>query len=200
MSDELPVMEEFFTIQGEGKYSGTPAYFIRLGGCDVGCVWCDVKESWDVEMHPKHKVSDIINRVNHGAADLVVITGGEPAMYDLTELCKGLTSIGKTIAIETSGCYQLKGALNWYTFSPKKFKKPIKEAYEKANELKVVIYHKSDFEWAMDHAKKVNEDCLLYIQPEWSKRDQLMDEIVTFVKRNKGWKISLQTHKYMNIP
>ena len=132
MSDELPVMEEFFTIQGEGKYTGTPAYFIRLGGCDVGCVWCDVKESWDVEMHPKHKVSDIINRVNHGAADLVVITGGEPAMYDLTELCKGLTSIGKTITIETSGCYQLKGALNWYTFSPKKFKKPIKEAYEKA--------------------------------------------------------------------
>ena len=200
MSDELPVMEEFFTIQGEGKYSGTPAYFIRLGGCDVGCVWCDVKESWDAELHPQCKVSDIINRVNHGDADLVVITGGEPAMYDLSELCKGLTSIGKTIAIETSGCYQLKGALNWYTFSPKKFKKPIKEAYEKANELKVVIYHKSDFEWAMDHAKKVNEDCLLYIQPEWSKRDQLMDEIVTFVKRNKGWKISLQTHKYMNIP
>lgn len=200
MADELPIMEEFFTIQGEGKYTGTPAYFIRLGGCDVGCVWCDVKESWDAESHPSCKVSDIINRAGQVNTDLVVITGGEPAMYDLSILCNGLRSIGKTISIETSGCYPLKGSLNWYTFSPKKFKKPINEAYEKANELKVVIFHKSDFDWAIDHAKKVNQDCLLYIQPEWSKKDQLMDEIVTFVKRNKGWKISLQSHKYMNIP
>ncbi|MDG2153287.1 MAG: 7-carboxy-7-deazaguanine synthase QueE [Crocinitomicaceae bacterium] len=200
MSDELPVMEEFLTIQGEGKYTGTPAYFIRLGGCDVGCVWCDVKESWDAKIHPYCKVSDIINRARQADTDLVVITGGEPAMYDLSKLCDELRSIGKTISIETSGCYPLKGAVNWYTFSPKKFKEPIKEAYEKANELKVVIFHKSDFKWAIDHATKVNIDCLLYIQPEWSKKDQLMNEIVTFVKRNKGWKISLQTHKYMNIP
>ena len=121
-------------------------------------------------------------------------------MYDLSNLCDGLRSIGKTISIETSGCYPLKGSLHWYTFSPKKFKKPINEAYEKANELKVVIYHKSDFDWAIDHAKKVNQDCLLYIQPEWSKKNQLMNEIVAFTKRNKGWKISLQSHKYMNIP
>lgn len=200
MSDELPVMEEFFTIQGEGKYTGTPAYFIRLGGCDVGCVWCDVKESWDAESHPSCKVSDLVHRAGQVDADLVVITGGEPAMYDLSNLCDGLRSIGKTISIETSGCYPLKGSLHWYTFSPKKFKKPINEAYEKANELKVVIYHKSDFDWAIDHAKKVNQDCLLYIQPEWSKKDQLMNEIVAFTKRNKGWKISLQSHKYMNIP
>lgn len=200
MADELPVMEEFFTIQGEGKYTGTPAYFIRLGGCDVGCVWCDVKESWDAENHPSFKVSDLVHRAGQVDADLVVITGGEPAMYDLSNLCDGLRSIGKTISIETSGCYPLKGSLHWYTFSPKKFKKPINEAYEKANELKVVIYHKSDFDWAIDHAKKVNQDCLLYIQPEWSKKDQLMNEIVAFTKRNKGWKISLQSHKYMNIP
>lgn len=200
MADKLPVMEEFFTIQGEGKYTGTPAYFIRLGGCDIGCVWCDVKESWNAEDHPSCKVSDLVHRAGQVDTDLVVITGGEPAMYDLSNLCDGLKSIGKTISIETSGCYPLKGSLHWYTFSPKKFKKPNNEAYKKADELKVVIYHKSDFDWAIDHAKKVNQDCLLYIQPEWSKKDQLMNEIVAFTKRNKGWKISLQSHKYMNIP
>lgn len=200
MTDDLPIMEEFLTIQGEGKYTGTPAYFVRLGGCDVGCVWCDVKESWNADIHPKSSVNDIINRVTKENSDLIVLTGGEPAMYDLSELCKGLKSQGKTIAIETSGCYPLKGAVDWYTFSPKKFKKPIEEAYRKAQELKVVIYHKSDFDWAIEHAKKVNSECLLYIQPEWSKKDQLISEIVAFTKRNKGWKISLQTHKYMNIP
>jgi len=200
MTDELPIMEEFLTIQGEGRYTGTPAYFIRLGGCNVGCVWCDVKESWDAKAHPKCRISEIIKRVSQVDSDLVVITGGEPAMYDLSKLCIELKSLGKKIAIETSGCYALHGSLDWYTFSPKKFKSPIEEAYEKADELKVVLYHKSDFEWAMEHAKKVKENCLLYIQPEWSKKEQLMPEIVDFIKRNKGWKISLQTHKYMNIP
>lgn len=193
-------MEEFLTIQGEGYHTGTPAYFIRLGGCDVGCVWCDVKDSWDAKRHPKLSVDEILKQVNRVDSNFIVLTGGEPAMYDLTELCRGLNSLHKTIAIETSGCYSLKGEVDWYTFSPKKFKKPVEEAYRKANELKVIIYHKSDFNWALEHAEKVNKDCLLYIQPEWSKKDVLMDQIVEFTKRNKGWKISLQTHKFMNIP
>jgi len=200
MSDKLPVMESFLTIQGEGFHSGTPAYFVRFGGCDVGCVWCDVKESWDASNHPLFTISEIINQINDSNAELVVLTGGEPAMYDLIELNKEIKRLNKTIAIETSGCYALSGKVDWYTFSPKKFKKPVEEAYQKANELKVVIYHKSDLEWALEHAKKVSNDCLLYLQPEWSKKDTLMDEIIAFTKRNKGWKISLQTHKYMNIP
>jgi organic radical activating enzyme len=196
----FPIMEEFLTIQGEGFYSGRPAYFIRLGGCDVGCIWCDVKESWDAENHPLHSTEQIVNRVKKIDTDFIVLTGGEPAMYDLSEICKALKALNKTIAIETSGAYSLKGQLDWYTFSPKKFKKPIPEAYDKADELKVVIYHKSDFRWAEKHAEKVKDQCLLYMQPEWSKKDELMDEIISFVKRNKGWRISLQTHKFMNIP
>jgi organic radical activating enzyme len=193
-------MEEFLTIQGEGFYAGRPAYFIRLGGCDVGCVWCDVKESWDGDKHPLHSTEQIIDRVKCIDTDFIVLTGGEPAMYDLSEICSALKDLNKTIAIETSGCYPLRGAIDWYTFSPKKFKKPIPEAYNKANELKVVIYHRSDFRWAVKHAEQVNEDCLLYMQPEWSKKEELMDEIISFVKSNKGWRISLQTHKFMNIP
>jgi len=200
MSDKLPVMENFLTIQGEGYHTGTPAYFVRFGGCDVGCVWCDVKESWDASNHPLFTISEILIQINDSNAELVVLTGGEPAMYDLSELNKQIKKLKKTIAIETSGCYDLNGEVDWYTFSPKKFKKPVEEAYQKANELKVVIYHKSDLEWALQHAKKVKKDCLLYLQPEWSKKDTLMDEIIAFTKRNKGWKISLQTHKYMNIP
>jgi organic radical activating enzyme len=199
-TQNFPIMEEFLTIQGEGFYSGRPAYFIRLGGCDVGCVWCDVKESWDAENHPLHSTEQIVNRVKKIDTDFIVLTGGEPAMYDLSEICKALKALNKTIAIETSGAYSLKGQLDWYTFSPKKFKKPIPEAYDKADELKVVIYHKSDFRWAEKHAEKVKDQCLLYMQPEWSKKDELMDEIISFVKRNKGWRISLQTHKFMNIP
>ena len=199
-TQNFPIMEEFLTIQGEGFYAGRPAYFIRLGGCDVGCVWCDVKESWDGEKHPLHSTEQIIDRVKSIETDFIVLTGGEPAMYDLSEICKELKALNKTVAIETSGAYSLKGQLDWYTFSPKKFKKPIPEAYDKADELKVVIYHKSDFRWAQKHAEKVKEQCLLYMQPEWSKKDELMDEIISFVKRNKGWRISLQTHKFMNIP
>tara|TARA_Y100001978_G_C23702869_1_gene442429 strand:- start:7647 stop:8252 length:606 start_codon:yes stop_codon:yes gene_type:complete len=199
-TQNFPIMEEFLTIQGEGFYSGRPAYFIRLGGCDVGCVWCDVKESWDANNHHVNSTEEIIARVKNIDSDFIVLTGGEPAMYDLSEICKGLKALNKTVAIETSGTYPLKGKLDWYTFSPKKFKKPIPEAYEKANELKVVIYHKSDFRWAQKHAEKVKKQCLLYMQPEWSKKDDLMDEIISFVKRNKGWRISLQTHKFMNIP
>jgi organic radical activating enzyme len=195
-----PVMETFYTIQGEGYYSGRPAYFIRLGGCDVGCVWCDVKESWDAESHPNTTVEELILGIQENGAQFCVITGGEPAMYDIKHLIDELHRHKIEVAIETSGCYPLNGMVDWYCFSPKKFKAPVPEAYEKANELKVVIYHKSDFQWALDHAKKVNDHCKLYLQPEWSKEAQILPLIIDFVKENPKWNISLQTHKYMHIP
>ncbi|MCC6702908.1 MAG: radical SAM protein [Fluviicola sp.] len=193
-------MEHFYTIQGEGKFTGNAAYFIRLGGCDVGCVWCDVKESWDASIHPQMSVSELLNEVEKHPGNFVVLTGGEPAMYDLHPLVDALQAAGKTVAIETSGSYDLLGKVDWYTFSPKKFKAPVSDAYQKANELKVVIYHKSDFEWAETHAQQVNDDCLLYLQPEWSKQERLLPELVDYVKNNPKWRISLQTHKYLNIP
>lgn len=195
-----PVMEHFYTLQGEGKYTGTSAYFIRLGGCDVGCVWCDVKESWDAENHPKMSVEELTGIVSLYPGELVVITGGEPAMYDLTVLVDALHSIGKYVAIETSGTNDLSGDVDWYTFSPKKFKAPVEEAYLKASELKIVIFHKSDLAWAEGHSQKVNENCVLYLQPEWSKREQLLPTIIEYVKNHPKWKISLQTHKYLEIP
>ena len=193
-------MEHFFTIQGEGKYSGKAAYFIRIAGCDVGCVWCDVKESWDKEQHALLSISEIIENVVKSNADFVVLTGGEPAMYDLRPLVDQLKSLGIMVAIETSGCYQLKGEVDWYCFSPKKFKAPCDEAYIKANELKVIVSHPSDLEWATTHALKVSTNCQLYLQPEWSKSEKLLPLIIEFVKSNQRWKISLQTHKFMNIP
>lgn len=195
-----PVMEHFYTLQGEGKYTGTSAYFIRLGGCDVGCVWCDVKESWDADIHPKMSAEELKNIAAQYPGELVVITGGEPAMYDLTVLVDALHSIGKYVAIETSGTGQLAGDVDWYTFSPKKFKAPVDEAYTKASELKIVIFHKSDLAWAEDHSLKVNENCVLYLQPEWSKKEQLLPAIIEYVKNHPKWKISLQTHKYLEIP
>lgn len=195
-----PVMEHFYTLQGEGKYTGNAAYFIRLGGCDVGCVWCDVKESWDADVHPKMSVSELIDTIATFPVKHIVITGGEPAMYDLNPLLNSLKENGYYVAIETSGAHPLQGQVDWYTFSPKKFKEPVEEAYSKASELKVVIYHKSDFDWALDHAQKVHSDCLLYIQPEWSKQERLLPDIIAFVKEHPNWKLSLQTHKYLNIP
>ncbi len=196
----LPVMERFYTIQGEGRYSGRAAYFVRLAGCDVGCVWCDVKESWDAEIHPLLTIDEIIEEIKLTPTEFVVITGGEPAIYDLTTLVDRLHENNWEVAIETSGCYPLKGAIDWYCFSPKKFKAPCDEAYQKAAELKVVIFHKSDFEWAEKHATLVNSNCLLYLQPEWSKQEQLLPLIIEYVKKNPKWKVSLQTHKFMNIP
>ena len=195
-----PIMEHFFTIQGEGKYSGKAAYFIRIAGCDVGCVWCDVKESWDKEQHIKMTTNEIIEKVTESKTNFVVITGGEPAMYDLRPLVDQLKSLGIMVAIETSGCYPLKGEVDWYCFSPKKFKAPCDEAYIKANELKVIVSHPSDLDWATTHALKVSTNCQLYLQPEWSKADKLLPLIIDFVKSNQRWKISLQTHKFMNIP
>lgn len=196
----LPVMEAFYTLQGEGFYQGCSAYFIRLGGCDVGCVWCDVKESWDANAHPKISVENIVKEASQYTGRLAVITGGEPLMYDLTVLCDELHKAGFHINIETSGAYPLSGNLDWICFSPKKFKKPLEEFYEKSHELKVIIYHKSDLEWAEDFAKKMNKNCKLYLQPEWDKSAQMLPLIIDYVKQNPHWRISLQTHKFLNIP
>ena len=199
-TEKYPIMEHFFTIQGEGTYSGRAAYFIRIAGCDVGCVWCDVKESWDKDQHTTMTIKEIIEKVTESKTDFVVITGGEPAMYDLRPLVDQLKSLGITIAIETSGCYPLQGDVDWYCFSPKKFKAPCDEAYLRANELKVIISHPSDLEWANKHAEKVLDSCHLFLQPEWSKTEKLLPLIISYVKGNLKWKISLQTHKFMNIP
>ena len=197
---ELPIMEYFYTIQGEGSYAGRAAFFVRLAGCDVGCVWCDVKESWNANEHPLLTIDFIIEEVVKSGANFVVITGGEPAMYDLTELTKRLKVLQLEIATETSGTYALIGLIDWYCFSPKKFKQPVQDAYDKAAELKVIINHPSDFEFAELHASKVNSLCKLYLQPEWSKQDRFLPEIIAYVKRYPKWRISLQTHKFMQIP
>jgi len=199
-SEELPVMEHFYTIQGEGYFAGKSAYFIRLAGCDVGCVWCDVKESWDVEAHPILKIDSLLREINLVNANFVVITGGEPALYNLSTLINKLKKSGIRTAIETSGCYKLSGDIDWYCFSPKKFKSPCEDAFKRANELKVIIYNESDFKWAEEHAHQVNEDCILFLQPEWGRQDRMLPAIIEYVKSNPKWRISLQTHKFMNIP
>jgi len=199
-SQHLPVMEYFYTIQGEGSYSGRAAFFIRLAGCDVGCVWCDVKESWDMSEHPLQTIDFLLNEVVTSGTDFVVITGGEPAMYDLTTLVNRLKEQNIEVAIETSGTYPLLGAIDWYCFSPKKFKAPVDEAYSKASELKIIINHPSDFAWAEQHASHVSPNCKLYLQPEWSKQERFLPEIIAYVKNHPKWRISLQTHKFMNIP
>ena len=196
----LPVMEHFYTLQGEGSHSGRAAYFIRLAGCDVGCVWCDVKESWDISPNQYLTIDHIVAAVGQTPTDFVVITGGEPTMHNLTELTSALHAKGYEIAIETAGVHPLKGQIDWYCFSPKKFKAPIAEAYTLAQELKVVIAHPSDFEWAEQHAAKVSASCKLYLQTEWEKQERFLPLIFDYIKRNKNWKISLQTHKYMQIP
>ncbi len=197
--DLLPVMESFYSIQGEGFYSGNAAVFIRLGGCDVGCVWCDVKESWDQNAHKLFSVSQIVNTANQYPAEVCVITGGEPLMQNLDSLTASLKNSGKRTHLETSGAHQLSGDWDWICFSPKKFKAPFEEIYSKADELKAIIYHPSDFDFALEHASKVSAKCKLYIQPEWSKAEQMTPLIIDFVKKNPRWEISLQIHKYMNI-
>lgn len=196
----LPVMESFYTIQGEGFYSGTPAYFIRLGGCDVGCVWCDVKESWDASQFEWFHVRDIVKEAKESGARVVVITGGEPLMYNLSSLTRELKAHGLQTNIETSGAHPLSGEWDWICFSPKKFKAPLDEFYSASHELKVIAYNKSDFQWAQAHGEKMTGDAQMFLQPEWSKEKEMTPLIVDFVKRNPRWKISLQTHKYMDIP
>jgi len=197
---KLPVMEEFYTIQGEGAFTGSPAYFIRLGGCDVGCVWCDVKDSWDAHRHPQLTLGELTSRAISSGAPIAVITGGEPAMYDLSDFTALLQLRGLRTHIETSGAHPIRGSWHWVCLSPKKFKAPLPESAEKADELKVVIFNKHDFKWAETHAAHVRKDCLLYLQPEWSKIDQNLPLIIDYVKQHPKWRISLQTHKYMDIP
>lgn len=193
-------MEHFFTIQGEGFHTGRAAYFIRTAGCDVGCVWCDVKESWTSTPDQLMTLDAILQKVLNANAQFVVITGGEPTMHSLLALVNRLHENHIEVAIETAGVHSLDANIDWYCFSPKKFLKPIDEAYEKANELKVVINHISDFAWAEEHANKVSSECRLFLQPEWKKQDKLLPLLIDYVKGNQKWKISLQTHKYMNIP
>ncbi len=200
LTQELPLMEAFYTIQGEGVHTGKAAYFIRLAGCDVGCVWCDVKESWDAQKHSIQKVDDMVGNAQNSGSDIAVITGGEPAMYNLEYLTSALNQAGLNTHIETSGVYELTGNWHWICFSPKKFKAPHESIYEKADELKVIVYNKSDFEFAEEHAKRVGKECKLLLQPEWSKIDIVLPLITAYVKENPKWKISLQTHKYMGIP
>lgn len=196
----LPVMEMFYTIQGEGFYSGHAAYFIRLAGCDVGCHWCDVKESWDIDSDQYQKIEDLIAKVEESEAKIVVITGGEPFVHDLTELTQKLQEKNIRTHVETAGVYPITGSWDWICLSPKKFKPVLPEYHKKADELKVVIFNASDFSWAIDNAKLVNDSCKLYAQPEWSKEPELRLSIVQFVKDQTNWILSLQTHKYLAIP
>lgn len=193
-------MEHFYTLQGEGFYTGQAAYFIRLGGCDVGCVWCDVKESWDADAHPKMSTEEIVQIASRHPGRIAVITGGEPCMHDLTALCDALHAAGFRTHIETSGSAPLSGDLDWITLSPKKFKAPLPECLAEADELKIIVFNKSDFQWAEQHAAKVKPDCRLYLQPEWSKRDQMTSAIIEYIQQHPQWQLSLQTHKYLNIP
>jgi 7-carboxy-7-deazaguanine synthase len=196
----LPLMEEFYTIQGEGFNTGKAAYFIRIGGCDVGCHWCDVKESWDANIHPLTNIEKILTNVVEWKAKSVVVTGGEPLIYNLEELTKMFKRNGLDTFIETSGAYPLSGDWDWICLSPKKTMVPLPEIYNKANELKVIVFNKHDLKWAEEQAAKVTGNCYLFLQPEWSKREQLLPQIIEYVKSNPKWMISLQTHKYMHIP
>ncbi len=195
---KLPVMEKFYTIQGEGHYSGQPFYFIRLGGCDVGCHWCDVKESWDHNQHQFIEVDDLIKDVKEYTSN-VVITGGEPLMWNLSELTKRFKENNIKLHLETSGAYEMSGNWDWVCLSPKKKMLPKQEIYSKANELKVIIYNNDDFKFAIQESEKVSSECKLFLQPEWSKFDLMKDKIAQFVMNNKNWNISLQIHKYLEI-
>lgn len=195
----LPLMEEFYTIQGEGYHKGAAAYFIRVGGCDVGCHWCDVKESWNPAIHPPTEIEKIADNASK-FSKTIVVTGGEPLTWDMGPLTSLLKEKGLNTHIETSGAYPLSGTWDWICLSPKKLKLPTQEIYQKADELKVIIYNKDDFKFAEEQAAKVDPRCKLYLQPEWSKREKMIPEIVDYVMQNPKWVVSLQTHKYLNIP
>jgi organic radical activating enzyme len=208
----LPLMEHFYTIQGEGFHTGRAAYFVRLAGCDVGCVWCDVKESWDADAHPKFSVEAIVEKAIEESGikkltpstlnlkPLVVITGGEPLLHNLNELTAALQQAGFETNIETSGSSALSGNWNWICLSPKKFKAPLQEVIVAANELKVVVFNKHDFEWAETYAAQVNANCKLYLQAEWDKKEIVTPLIIDYIKNNPQWQLSVQIHKYINVP
>ncbi|PCJ63725.1 MAG: 7-carboxy-7-deazaguanine synthase QueE [Bacteroidetes bacterium] len=197
--NEFPVMEYFYSIQGEGVYAGQSAFFIRLGGCDVGCVWCDVKDSWDAEKHPLKSIDFLVTEAKKHPSRILILTGGEPAMYDLTEITKAFHNEGFRVHLETSGAYELIGDFDWVTFSPKKFKAPILSAAAQADELKIVVFNKSDIAWAETHQTMVPDNCKLYLQPEWDKREVTEKIIFDYVLANPNWYISLQTHKYLGV-
>jgi 7-carboxy-7-deazaguanine synthase len=196
----LPVMEHFYTLQGEGTWSGSPAYFVRLGGCDVGCHWCDVKESWPMDAHPSHPVEEMAGWWKATQAPIVVVTGGEPLMHNLDELTEAIAASGARAHVETSGSSPLTGRWDWITFSPKKFKAPLDAYYVLAHELKIIAFNNSDLTWALEHAERVGEHCQLFIQPEWDRREVMTPRLVDFVKAHPRWRLSLQTHKYIAIP
>ena len=193
-------MERFLTVQGEGAYTGAAAWFIRLGGCNVGCAWCDVKESWDVNAHPHVTAGTLVDEAVNSKAPICVITGGEPAMHDLTALTEGLQVAGIRTHIETSGTHPLTGSWDWVTFSPKRFKAPLDAIYEQTDELKVVVVNRQDLEWGREHASRLQVPARWYFQPEWDRREQVLDYTVVFVQENPEWRISLQTHKYLGLP
>ena len=193
-------MERFLTVQGEGAYTGAAAWFIRLGGCDVGCAWCDVKESWDVNAHPHVTAGTLVDEAVASKAPICVVTGGEPAMHDLTALTEGLQAAGIRTHIETSGTHPLTGSWDWVTFSPKRFKAPLDAIYALTDELKVIVVNRQDLEWGREHAARLQTDARLYFQPEWDRREQVLDYTVAFVLENTESRISLQTHKYLGLP
>ena len=196
----LPVMEHFYTLQGEGFHQGKAAYFIRLAGCDVGCVWCDVKDSWDATKHPTMPIENLLREIQKTPATIIVITGGEPLMYDLTMLTSTLQAAGLQTHIETSGAYPLSGQWDWVCLSPKKFKPPVPEIISAADELKIVVFNTSDFAWAEKYANLVKPNCKLYLQPEWDKAVIMAPLIVDYIQKHPKWELSLQIHKYINVP
>ncbi|MCF1713912.1 7-carboxy-7-deazaguanine synthase QueE [Flavihumibacter sp. RY-1] len=196
----LPIMESFYTLQGEGFHQGRAAYFVRLGGCDVGCVWCDVKESWDASKHPQQAISEIVQGALEHPGRLAVITGGEPLLYNLDELTLALRKEGFETNIETSGSSPLSGYWDWICLSPKKFKFPLPEVIDAAHELKVVIFNKTDFAWAEKYAAEVSPTCKLYLQPEWDKQAEMLPLIIDYIKAHPQWELSIQSHKFINVP
>jgi 7-carboxy-7-deazaguanine synthase len=200
MTIDYPVMEHFYTIQGEGFHQGKAAYFIRLAGCDVGCPWCDVKDSWEEKKHPRITVDQLVAEVMKTKARIVVITGGEPLMHDLGPLTEALHENGWLVHLETSGAYPLSGTFEWICLSPKKFKAPLPEILPLSQECKVVVFNKSDLDWAEKYAALVSPSCKLYLQPEWEKSSIVTPLIIDFIKENPGWEFSLQIHKYIHVP
>jgi 7-carboxy-7-deazaguanine synthase len=196
----LPLMEDFYTLQGEGFHTGKAAYFLRIGGCDVGCYWCDVKESWNPNLHPLTPIEDICSRALDNASKTVVITGGEPLMYNLDSLCKLLKKNGLSIHLETSGSHPFSGAFDWVCLSPKRKSPPLDRIFKEAHELKVIIFDETDFAWAEENASRVGPDCQLFLQPEWSRMKEVVPSIIAYVMKHPHWKVSLQTHKYLHIP
>jgi 7-carboxy-7-deazaguanine synthase len=199
-AQNLPLMEEFLTLQGEGAHTGSSAYFLRIGGCDVGCHWCDVKESWNAELHPVTPLVQMVQNAVASGSPTVVVTGGEPLMWNMGPLTDALHAAGLQVHLETSGAYPLTGTWDWICLSPKKTKAPRSEWYAVAHELKVIVFNNDDFRWAEVHAQEINQGAQRFLQPEWSKREKALLEIIAYIERNPTWRLSLQTHKYIGLP